>query len=56
MKIPVVTGTGQRFELDSDDYGRLVVLPEACGEIDPQLWELFADDLNRRTVSAPLPA
>ena len=43
MKIPVVTGTGERFDLDSDAYPRLVLLPEACEGIDPRLWELFAD-------------
>ena len=42
VKIPVVTGDGRRIELDSDDYGRLVVLPEVCSEIDPRLWEMFA--------------
>lgn len=50
MKIPVVTGTGQRLDLDTDDYARLVLLPEACDEIDPRLWELFAQD--RAPVSA----
>ncbi len=42
VKIPVVTGDGRRFDLDSEDYVRLVLLSEACAEIDPQLWEMFA--------------
>lgn len=42
VKIPVVTGDGRRLELDSDGMPRLIVA-EACDEIDPRLWELFAD-------------
>ena len=58
MKIPVVTGTGERFDLDSDAYPRLVLLPEACEGIDPRLWELFTDDPElavRRQVSTVRP-
>lgn len=47
MRIPIVTGTGQRLELDSEDYGRLVLLPVVCGEIDPHLWDLFAEPQDR---------
>lgn len=43
MKIPIVTGTGERFELDSDDYPR-IVLAEVCDETDPRLWELFVEE------------
>ncbi len=52
MKIPVVTGTGERLVLDSEDYGRLVVLPEACSDIDPHLWEMFAEPLGVEGVEA----
>ena len=43
MKVPIVTGTGRRLELDSDDYGRLVLLPEVCDGLDLRLWDLFAE-------------
>ena len=43
MKIPVVTGDGRLINLDSEDYGRLVVMPEACADIPPELWEMFAE-------------
>lgn len=42
MKIPVVTGTGERLDLDSDDYPRMV-LAEVCADTDPRMWELFAE-------------
>lgn len=45
MKIPVVTGTGRRLELDSVNMDRLIVA-EACDEIDPRLWGLFAAVLD----------
>lgn len=48
MKIPVVTGTGERFEIDSNDYLRLVLLPEVCSEIDPRLWDMFTSTLTAR--------
>lgn len=44
MKVPVTTGTGQRIELDTDDYVRLVTLPDACSGISPELWNMFVDD------------
>lgn len=44
-KIPVVTGAGQRLELDSDGMPRLIVA-EACDEIDPQLWMMFVDSAS----------
>lgn len=51
MNIPVVTGTGERLELDTDDYPRLVLLPEACDEIDPRLWDLFAQERDGQAES-----
>jgi len=46
--VPVVTGTGRRLELDSDGMPRLIVA-EACDEIDPRLWDLFAQGLGVST-------
>ena len=43
MNVPVVTGDGRCVALDTEDYPRLVLLPEACGDIDPRLWELMVD-------------
>jgi len=43
MNVPVVTGDGRCVALDTEDYPRLVLLPEACGDIDPRLWELMTD-------------
>lgn len=42
MKVPVVTGTGVRLEIDSE---QMVdgVLEEACAGIDPALWDLFVE-------------
>lgn len=50
--IPVITGTGRRLEMDSDDWPRRH-LAEACESIDPRLWDLFAD---YRTVPPSTPA
>lgn len=43
MKIPVITGQGRHIDLDSDDYLRLITLPDACSGIAPGLWELFTE-------------
>ena len=53
MKIPVVTGTGERFDLDTDDYPRLVLLPEVCEGIDSRLWELFTEEPERASEQLP---
>ena len=55
MKVPVTTGDGRLVELDTDDYPNLVLLPEACEGIDPQLWEMFADDYLTIANQTPMP-
>lgn len=52
MKIPVTTGDGRRLVLDSDDYLRLITLPDACSGIAPELWGMFAEEMppQRRQV------
>ena len=46
VKVPVITGTGQLVDLDTDDYIDLVLLPEACSAISPELWDLFAEGVG----------
>lgn len=55
MNIPVITGTGRWVDLDSDDYPRLVLLPEMFDEVDPRLWDLFVEpQTSRMSTSSPL--
>lgn len=52
-RIPIVPGDGRpAWFQDSEDYGRLVVMPEVCEGIDPRLWDLFA--VEEPLATAPI--
>lgn len=55
MKIPVVPGDGSPpFEIDSDDYPNLVLIPELIGEIHPTLWQWLIENDLSPTASDPV--